>query len=173
MALALAGPPASASTAPQSAPSAVLEAAPHLQAAGSGRLHWFGLLVYEARLWVEPGFRASQPGRHALALELVYRRAFRAADIARRSLAEMERAAPVPPEQAARWTAQLQRVLPDVQAGDRITGLHLPGRGAAFFFNGKPTAAINDKAFARLFFGIWLSPKTSAPGLRNALIGKA
>jgi hypothetical protein len=43
----------------------------------------------------------------------------------------------------------------------------------ASYFNGKPTAAINDKAFARLFFGIWLSPKTSAPGLRNALIGKA
>lgn len=46
------------------------------------------------------------------------------------------------------------------------------GLAACFFFNGKPTAAINDKAFARLFFGIWLSPKTSAPGLRNALIGK-
>jgi hypothetical protein len=30
---------------------------------------------------------------------------------------------------------------------------------------------IADAEFARLFFGIWLSPRTSAPALRQALMG--
>ena len=36
--------------------------------------------------------------------------------------------------------------------------------------NGKPTGEIRDAEFARLFFGIWLSPKTSEPELRAALL---
>lgn len=142
-----------------------------LAAAGSGRLRWLGISAYEARLWVAPGFRAELFGEHAFALELHYLRTFSAEAIARRSLEEMRRAGPVGAAQAAAWEEALRRVLPDVQPGDRIAGVHRPGRGAAFVVNGVAAGEIADPGFASLFFAIWLGPATSEPRLRQALLG--
>jgi hypothetical protein len=141
-----------------------------LQPAGSGRLTWFGIQAYEAKLWVAPGFRRAEFDRHALALELNYLRDFSARDIARRSVDEMRRAGPIAAADAQRWQEQLQQVLPDVRAGDRILGLHRPGRGASFLVNGRAAGEIADANFSARFFGIWLAPVTSEPKLRDALL---
>jgi hypothetical protein len=37
-------------------------------------------------------------------------------------------------------------------------------------FNGQPLGEIRDAEFARRFFAIWLSPQTSEPKLRLALL---
>jgi hypothetical protein len=140
---------------------------------GSGRLRIYGFQIYDARLWASPGFRVDSFATQALALELSYLRAFEGQAIAERSVSEMRRAAPVSDELADRWSAALRGVLPDVKKGDRILGLHRPGVGAAFWMNGKPLGEIRDAEFARRFFGIWLSPATSEPGLRNALLAGA
>ena len=138
---------------------------------GSGELRFLGLAIYQARLWVSPAFDARDFGTHPLALELTYRRAFSAAAIARRSLEEMQRIGPITAPQATRWQQALQAALPDVQAGDRLVGLYQPGSGATFALNGRTVGTVADPEFARLFFGIWLSPLTSQPGLRTALLG--
>ncbi|MGP1684941.1 MAG: hypothetical protein ACTS8S_21670 [Giesbergeria sp.] len=39
-----------------------------------------------------------------------------------------------------------------------------------FLFNGQAHGQIDDPLFARLFFGIWLSPQSSEPTLRAALL---
>jgi hypothetical protein len=39
-----------------------------------------------------------------------------------------------------------------------------------FLLNGQPAGEIRDPEFARLFFGIWLSPRTSEPAMRRALL---
>jgi hypothetical protein len=57
--------------------------------------------------------------------------------------------------------------------GDRITGLHQPGLGARFWFNGQLRGAVADPEFSRLFFGIWLAETTSEPTLRSALLAGA
>lgn len=62
---------------------------------------------------------------------------------------------------------------PDVKEGDRLTGVHRPGEAARFHFNGASVGELRDAEFARLFFGIWLSPRTSEPALRDALLGTA
>ena len=143
---------------------------PGLQPAGAGRLTWWGLQAYDARLWVAPGFRHRRFEQHAFALELTYARAFSGADIASRSLEEMRRAGPLAEQDAARWQEQLRALLPDVRPGDRITGVHQPQAGARFLLNGKPLGEIADPQFATRFFGIWLAPGTSAPELRAALL---
>ena len=53
---------------------------------------------------------------------------------------------------------------------DRITGVNLPGVGAEFWVNGLRVGAVNDAAFARLFFGIWLDERTSEPKMRIQLL---
>ena len=60
---------------------------------------------------------------------------------------------------------------PGVREGARLTGVHRPGEAARFHFNGASVGELRDAEFARLFFGIWLSARTSEPALRDALLG--
>ncbi len=138
---------------------------------GKGRLSVLGFQVYDARLWAAPGFASAGYASEPLGLELSYLRDFKALDIAERSLKEMRRSSPISAAQATQWLAELQRVVPDVKKGDRILGIHRPGAGADFWVNGKRAGAIDDAEFARLFFGIWLSPSTSEPQVRSQLLG--
>lgn len=139
--------------------------------AGSSRYSYWGFDIYQATLWVEPGFRGSEPARSRFALELHYLRGFKGSDIARRSIEEMRRVGEFSEAQAQAWLQAMQAAFPDVAAGDRLTGIHRPGQGARFLANGRPTFDVNDPEFARLFFGIWLSDKTPEPRLRQALLG--
>jgi hypothetical protein len=141
--------------------------------AGTARLRFLGFDIYEASLWTTPGFSASRYEQHPLALALRYLRGLSGSAIAQRSLKEMRRATEITPEQAQRWLAEMQAAFPDVKAGDRLTGLHRPGVGARFYFNGKPLAEMDDPEFSRLFFGIWLAPSTSEPQLRSELLALA
>ena len=75
--------------------------------------------------------------------------------------------------QADTWLALMQRAFPDVAPGDRLAGVHDGRGGVRFYFNGQQMAEIHDMAFAQLFFGIWLSVRSSAPRLRAALLGQA
>lgn len=142
------------------------------EAAGGGRLRFWGFEIYDAALWVEQGFHHNDFAGHPFALELNYLRAFTTQDIAERSIREMKRLGSVAPEQAARWQRALAASFPDVRRGDRITGIHRPGEGVKFYTNGKLTGEIRDTTFARLFFSIWLAPGTREPVLRQSLLGK-
>ncbi|WP_426148008.1 chalcone isomerase family protein [Polaromonas sp. DSR2-3-2] len=147
-----------------------LSALPQARLVGQTRLTLWGFDIYDVRLWAPDNFSAASFASSALALELNYLRNFQAADIAERSLKEMRRSQPVSDAQAAQWKAELLRVIPDVRKGDRITGVHRPGVSAAFWVNGRASGEILDADFARLFFGIWLSPGTSEPRMREALL---
>lgn len=143
---------------------------PRIEQGGESRLTFWGFEVYDASLWVAPGFRASQWRERPFALELRYLRDFDGDDIAARSLVEMQRIAPVPAPLAERWRMQMQAAFPDVKKGDRLLGIYLPGEGARFYRNGTPTAAIDDAEFAQRFFAIWLGERSPEPSLREALL---
>lgn len=138
---------------------------------GAGRMTWFGMSVYDARLWAGERFSATQFEREPLALELQYARALQGKQIAERSLVEMQRFGATSEADAARWLAAMTQLFPDVAAGDRLTGVHRPGEATRFYFNGKLRGEVRETDFARRFFGIWLSPQTSEPKLRLALLG--
>ncbi len=161
---------AHASVAPPAAVSSVLADATWV---GASRLRFLGLDVYDANLWTAPDFKSSAFEQYPLVLELTYLRSLSGRAIAERSVKEMRRSASLQPEQETRWLAAMQQVFPDVRAGDKLVGLHTPGTGARFWLNGEDRGTINDALFSRLFFGIWLSPTTSEPKLRAALLQRA
>jgi len=170
----LMAPPAAAQAAsPPAAPPQPPELATELPAArwrGTGTLRFFGLRIYDSQLWSADaitGDGAAQP----LALALVYARALVGEQIASRSLKEMRRIGEVTDAQAARWLPAMTRLFPDVQAGDRLTGIQRPGASTRFYLNGKLRGDVDDADFTRLFFGIWLSPRTSEPRLREQMLG--
>jgi hypothetical protein len=138
---------------------------------GMTRYTYWGFDIYQARLWVEPGFAGKDPWRSRFALELQYLRDFKGQDIARRSLQEMQRLGSLDASQAQAWLQVMQSVFPDVGKGDRLAGIFLPGQGIRFLVNGRFIADVNDIEFAQRFLGIWLSEKTSEPQMRLALLG--
>ena len=151
-------------------PAFARQALPEAVLWGQGQMRFLGLRIYDARLWVEPRFEAADFDAYPLALELTYHRAFTGAAIAQRSIEEIQRQGDLAPMQAQRWLKALAAVLPDVQPGDRLTGIYQPGRGMRLWRGGELLGTIDDAELARRFFGIWLSPRTSEPGLRSALL---
>lgn len=164
---------ARASSDSPAAPAEVAAELPGARLQGSGRLRFLGLRVYDARLWVTQRLDGSTWDGTPLALELLYARRLVGRMIAERSLEEMKRQREIPADTAERWLAEMIRLFPDVTEGDRITGVLRPNQGSRFFVNGRAVGEVADPEFARLFFGIWLSPRTSEPALREALLGRA
>lgn len=149
---------------------------PGARVVGQGLLRYWGIPIYHARLLAAPNWQLAYLGRAPLVLELTYQRAFSGADIARRSLQEMQRAGAITAEEEAAWMAAMLAIFPDVRAGDRISGFWQPEFGARFWWIGangqrRWLGEIADARFAQLFFAIWLAPTTSEPGLRQALLG--
>ena len=142
------------------------------QVVGQSLFRSWGFEIYNATLFAAPGFDAARFEQQRLGLELQYRRAFAGRDIAQRSLDEMQGIAPLSPAQARDWLAAMNALFPDVKAGDRILGVHVPGSGARFYLNGALLGEVAEEGFSARFFAIWLSPKTSQPRLREALIAQ-
>jgi hypothetical protein len=161
--------PAQASTADATAAAALNGK----QAVGSSLFRFWGFEVYQATLHAPAGFEATRFDQQRFGLALQYRRAFKGRDIAQRSIDEMQAIEPLTPQQASDWMAAMLRAFPDIRPGDELLGVHVPGSGARFYFNGQLRATVDDPAFSARFFGIWLSPRTSAPQLRAALIAGA
>lgn len=162
--------PALANTA--AAPTAA-EALSGQRAIGQTLFRWWGLEVYRATLYASAGFDPQRFEQQRFGLELEYRRAFDGSDIAQRSLDEMQGIAPLPAAQSRDWLDRMKRAFPDVQPGDRLLGVHEPGAGARFYLNGRLLDSVDDPAFSARFFAIWLSPQTSQPRMREALIAGA
>lgn len=145
-------------------------AAPLLQ--GIGRMTYFGLPVYQAALWTDGPLPSADWLAHRLVLSLTYARALQGRAIAERSLLEMERMQPLTAAQRQAWQPVLQRAFPDVQRGERLSGVYRPGGPCAFYHQAQLSCETRDEELARRFFSIWLSPQTSEPALREALFSR-
>ncbi len=152
------------------APAQTLPAAglPGAREAGSGAFRYFGLLIYEAKLWISgTQFDPASP----FALGLRYARNIKGARLADESVNQWQKMAYGADEKHPEWGAHMRRIFPDVKPGDELVGVNLAGKGVRFYFNGVPSGEIEDAAFARAFFAIWLDARTTEPALRSALIG--
>ena len=130
---------------------------------GTGELRRFGFLVYEAQLW-----GSSNPGEPPIALQLTYKRDIPGTKIVAASVEHMKELGATD-KQLANWEVSMSRIFPNVKAGDQITGVYRQG-SATFLYNNQEVGQINDPEFARLFFGIWLDPRTTEPKLRSRLL---
>ncbi len=150
-------------------PAAITVGSPDLRVLGQGRMRWFGLHLYDAALWVSG---ADWQWDSAFVLDLRYARDFSGRRIADTSADEMKRMGLVDAARIEAWRTEMQRVFPDVKSGDRLSGVFRPGVGAEFYHLGRSTGVIRDPEFARVFFSIWLDPRTREPKLRAALLGR-
>ncbi len=139
-----------------------------MSARGEGDLKFLGFKVYDARLWTQ--MKPHSPSE-IFALQLVYDMSFKGREIAERSVAEMRKVGYKDEQKLKRWGEEMLRIFPDVKKGDALIGVSIPGKGAKFYSRDKLIATADDVEFAKAFFDIWLSEKTSEPKLREKLLG--
>ena len=157
------------------APARVEQALGGARLSGSAELRWWGLDIYRAWLWVGPeGLDPAHLTARPFALELRYARSLHGVDIADKSAELIAGLGLGSPAELRAWREHMRRVFPDVRAGDTLLGLYQPdtpkGARTRFLFNGRLVGTIEGRDFARAFFSIWLSPRSSEPDLRRALL---
>ena len=145
-------------------------ALPQARLAGQGQYRWFGLKIYEAKLWVgHAGYVCAAP----FVLELRYAASLSGVRIADASIDQIRRIGHGTREQHQRWLERMRALFPDVADGTTLAGVFTPERGVRFYRDGAPLGEVEDPEFARAFAGIWLDPASSAPDLRRALLADA
>lgn len=155
-------------TTSEALPLAVTRDLPGLSAQGKGTMRFLGFKVYDVCLWtVAKPYNVGE----AFALELIYAMSFKGSDIAARSIKEMRGQGYRDEAKLKTWGEEMARIFPDVKPGDTLVGVNVPGKEARFYSQDKFIAVVPDPEFAKTFFDIWLSEKTSEPEVLIRLLG--
>jgi hypothetical protein len=152
-------------------PSAAALRTPRL--VGQQRFTYWGFEVYDASLWASSPFVAEDWAKQVLVLELRYLRDFKGADIAQRSMDEMQGQRLLSNTQQSSWSTTLQSIIPNVRAGERVTGIYNPDKGMQLLHQDRVLGELRDPELAQRFLGIWLAPETSQRKLRQQLLAGA
>jgi hypothetical protein len=143
---------------------------PNAKKVGAGRMTYLALPVFDATLYAPGGVYA--PGK-PFALTLSYLRTLKGKDIARNSVEQMRRQGGYSDAQLKAWGTAMSGIFPDVAKGSSLTGVRQADGSTAFYRGDARIGQVDDPAFSRAFFDIWLGEKTSQPALRKQLLGKA
>lgn len=143
-----------------------------LQTHGQYHLTWFGISVYDIKLWTaEPPFtfnlqRVDQP----IALDIRYRIDVDADDLIEETRDQWEELSLLDDE-AKQWLDDLQTMWPNIKDGDRLV-MHVDEQQhTRFYFNGALVGTIENERFAPRFAAIWLAEGGEYPQMRRALLG--
>lgn len=147
---------------------AQLEDASSWRQVGHGEARWWGLSLYHAALWARSAeWSANRP----FALALHYSRDFSSKRLVDASIGEIDRLFAPAAERLELWREELTEALPDVRAGDILTGVFRPGAGVAFYLGDQLHFESTDADLAERFFAIWLDSRSRLPELRARLLG--
>jgi hypothetical protein len=148
----------------------VFAAAPQqLKHVGQGTMSWLFMDIYQAALFSADG--SYQPGQYPQALSIRYQR-----DISKQALLKATRQEwqklSVDERLYRDWLHKLSQLWPEIKDGDNLTFLVANNGHGDFYHNGTWLGRIDSPAFSEAFLSIWLSPRTSEPGLRRQLLGE-
>jgi hypothetical protein len=139
------------------------------QRIGESRLTWLIWDVYDAALYSPAGrWAPNQP----FMLELTYLRALDGAQVATKTIEEMQRLGLNNPAQSARWRLLLTDWFANIAPNTRLAAMRNADGSTTFVRDGKTVlGTIPEPAFANTFFDIWLSEESLRPDLRLKLLG--
>ena len=105
-------------------------------------------------------------------LMLTYARDFEGQEIANRSAKEMRAQKVAADDVLAQWQEDMLQLFPAVKEGDNLIGIASDKGSTSFYFNDEKIGQIDDSAFTKAFFDIWLGDETSQPEMRKELLGE-
>ena len=135
---------------------------------GKAEMRWLLFPLYQIELKTPDG--RYQANRYPQVLDIMYRRTIEKQHLLTATNQQWQRLG-LPQAKREQWIAQLNKVWPSVKAGDTLSfQLNADGKNT-FVHNGRNIGGVSDTQFGESFLAIWLSPKTSQPGIRQRLIG--
>ncbi|MGI4811766.1 MAG: chalcone isomerase family protein [Janthinobacterium lividum] len=147
---------------------------PSARLSGHAELRRYGLLIYDAKLFVgDGGIVDKQLAAKPLVLDRHYARAFTGRHLASIARQAMDDEGLANHAKTAAWEKQLGQFLPDMAAGQHLSAVFTPGHGTTFYAEGKRVGDIPGDEFASAFFAIWLDESSYTPGLRRSLLDDA
>jgi hypothetical protein len=140
-----------------------------MQLVGEARLQVLFWSIYDSRLFTADGTYES--GERPVRLEIQYLRDIDADDLVARTAQEWEQQG-IRHERRAQWLEAMAELWPDIRENDTLALELDETNRSVFFHNGRELGTVEDPDFGQHFLDIWLSPDTSRPELRLALIGQ-
>jgi len=139
-----------------------------LQLVGEAQLDVLLWSVYRSQLYSPDGtYRADM---RPLRLRITYLRDFKANALVKQTEKEWQQLGRNHPNQE-QWLASLETLWPDIRSQDTLSLDLGEDEVSRFYHNDQLLGRITDPDFGEQFLAIWLSPNTSRPALRRALIG--
>ncbi len=137
------------------------------QLIGQASFSWLFRPIYDAYLYAESS-EFHDPAQAPFTFTLVYRLDLKREQIVQETLRQWDKqGVAVQPA----WEQQLQRLIPDIRAGDSLALQVDATRRARLLHNAEPAGSIDDPEFVNAFAGIWLAETTTRPDLRRKLLG--
>lgn len=148
---------------------------------GAGQFRYFVFDIYEASLKAPAIYWASSSEQKTvdyaqsvpLLLELKYQRDISRDEFIKATVDQWQHLTGAVSTQHQQWAEALKPIWRDVKEGDTLASLLLADGQVVFYFNRQYLGTLTDPAFGPAFFDIWLSEGTSAPKLRQQLLGLA
>ncbi len=137
-----------------------------LKPVGKGTMKWFSLKIYDAELFSSTGQYSDQINKD-LALKITYKRNISNDRLVDITQSEWDKLGVV---YEPSWITAMKEIWPAVTKGDQLTVV-VKDQSSRFYFNNQFIGSVDESGFGKTFLQIWLSPDTSAPKLRRALIG--
>ena len=141
-----------------------------LKVVGQAEMRWLLFPLYRVTLKTSDG--QYQINRYPQMLDILYLRNIDKQDLLAATDGEWKGLG-ISPAQRKEWIRQLGNLWPSIKRGDRLAFQVDPQGQNYFVYNGKRIGGVADKSFGKAFLSIWLSPKTSRPGIRQRLLSGA
>ena len=139
----------------------------NLKTVGKAEMRWLMFPLYQVELKTSDGLYKQD--RYPQTLNVLYRRNIDKDDLLTATDQQWQRLG-VEAVKRQQWLKQLGAIWPSIKSGDKL-GFNVAANGNNnFTYNGKNIGGVNDAKFGEMFLAIWLSPKTSQPGIRQLLI---
>ncbi len=157
-------------------PAVLLDNVPALSQVGAGEGRKFSFHIYDVSLWARDsrfaGRLANLSARDVVALHIEYKRRISGNLLVKAAVRAWKRMSELDPYVRAAWSRRAETIWPDVNPGDSITTLVVPGKETRFYSRDKLLGVIDDPAFGPAFLAIWLDPRAQDKKLRAALLGR-
>lgn len=147
----------------------VIEAEP-LKTVGTATFSVLFWDVYKSRLLTTSGIYPTSNNNGKVLFEIHYLKDIARKELIKRTIDQWQHIG-LPSSDYQAYISQLQRIWPNIKAGDKLS-LLIESSRSRFYFNDRHIGDIQQATFGQVFIDIWLSPKTSQPKLRRQLLGE-
>ena len=141
-----------------------------LEKSGETKLRVLGLSIYTGSVWSSDERFTSESGAGPLLLSIEYHRNVSKARIIKSTDKEWSRFGRIDDYKRQSWLAALNRILPDVAAGDSLSSLVMAGGETTFYLGDVAIGTVSDPEFGPAFLAIWLDPDSRFPKQRRKLL---